>query len=232
MVTSPASRVPDRLPFEWLGGRLCLDFVNTVSWGGVERRNERLQSYGDLIRWAREAGLLTPTAAARLTRAAEAAPARAARALADAHALREALHQVFAARAAGRAPPSDATATLNRFLGRALGRLRLRAAADGCSWTFPEESDEPDRVLWPVAWSAAELLTSDDAGAIRMCAGERCGWLFLDRSRNRSRRWCDMRVCGNAAKVRRFYARRKAASEAARQSEGSAESRGSPPADG
>ena len=67
-----------------------------------------------------------------------------------------------------------------------------------------------DRPLWPVLRSAAALLTSDDIARIRECAAERCAWLFIDHSRNRSRRWCDMRDCGNRAKARRHYARAKA----------------------
>src|SRR5678809_1414556 len=77
---------------------------------------------------------------------------------------------------------------LNRFLGQALGRLRLQVEGDGCSWMFTDEGDELDRMLWPVAWSAASLLTSDDLRLVRRCAADRCGWLFLDHSRNRSRR--------------------------------------------
>jgi predicted RNA-binding Zn ribbon-like protein len=100
---------------------------------------------------------------------------------------------------------------LNRYLGRALGRLRLSVEGDACSWVFADEGDELDRMLWPVAWSAASLLTSADIGLVRRCASPRCGWLFLDRSRNRSRRWCDMKGCGNAAKARRYYARRRGA---------------------
>ncbi len=173
-------------PFEWIGGRTCLDFANTVTWRGSERPNERLGSYGDLLEWA-EASDET--------------------ALQSAHALREAVHEVFLARAESRPAAAGAATMLNRFLGQALGRLRLRVEGDGCSWAFTEEGDELDRMLWPVAWSAASLLTSDEIGLVRHCAAERCGWLFVDRSRNRSRRWCTMKACGNSAKARRHYAR-------------------------
>ncbi len=194
-------------PFEWIGGRTCLDFANTVTWRGSERPNERLGSYGDLLEWAGASDILDETAVRRLRRVARAAPAAAESALQSARALREAIHEVFLARAESRPAAAGAPATLNRFLGQALGRLRLQVEGDGCSWTFTEAGDELDRMLWPVAWSAASLLTSDDIGLVRHCAAERCGWLFVDRSRNRSRRWCNMKACGNSAKARRHYAR-------------------------
>ena len=54
-------------------------------------------------------------------------------------------------------------------------------------------------------------LTSEELDQVRECAGNTCGWLFVDMSRNHSRHWCDMRDCGNRAKVRRYYQRRKTA---------------------
>ena len=205
MTTSDTTEHP---PFEWIGGRICLDFANTVTWAGTELLNERLGRYGDLVEWAEQAEILTrrsgPATPARRPRR----PARPHAALSDAHALRKAIHDVVGARAEGREPERGAADTLNRFLGRALGRLRLGVEGDACSWVFVDEGDELDRMLWPVAWSAASLLTSDDAPLVRRCASERCGWLFVDRSRNRSRRWCDMKSCGNSAKARRHYARK------------------------
>lgn len=202
-------------PFEWHGGRVCLDFANTVAWSGEARPSERLASYGDLVEWAQQAEVLSEAAARRLRREARADPGAAADALRDAHALREAIHEVVTARAERREPSAAAAEMLNRFLGRALGRLRLGVEGDACSWTFVDQGDELDRMLWPVAWSTASLLTSADASLVRACANEHCGWLFVDRSRNRSRRWCDMKGCGNMAKARRHYARKRRSAPAA-----------------
>jgi predicted RNA-binding Zn ribbon-like protein len=203
-MTSLTTRHPR---FAWVGGRTCLDFANTIAWPAEGHARERLDSYGDLLQWAHAAGILDSGAVRRLRRAARSAPGAAELVLQDARALREAIYQVFRARSEHRDAEPGATTMLNRFLGQALGRLRLRVEGDGCSWMFVDQGDELDRMLWPVAWSAASLLTSDDVRLVRRCAAHQCGWLFVDHSRNRSRRWCTMKSCGNSAKARRHYAR-------------------------
>ncbi len=121
--------------------------------------------------------------------------------------LREAIFRVFSAIARESSPPTEATRRLNEALPQALARLRLVEDEPGFRWDW-EEDDALDRVLWPVVRSAAELLTSDQLDRVRECAAEDCAWLFIDGSKNRSRRWCDMAVCGNRSKVRRFRERR------------------------
>ncbi len=81
----------------------------------------------------------------------------------------------------------------------------------GYAWTWADDPNALDRMLWPLVRSAAELLVTGDLSRVRVCGGERCGWLFVDTSKNRSRRWCDMQDCGNVAKVRRFRTRQHAA---------------------
>lgn len=203
------SEPTDHPPFEWIGGSTCLDFVNTVSWNQFPRDHERLGSYGDLLEWADRTGVLDSAEVRQLRRAGKAESAAGDAALERAHRLREAIHEVLLARAEARDPDPRLADAFNRFLAEALGRLRLEVGAAECVWVFADQPDGPDRVLWPVAWSAAQLLTSPDAQLLRRCAAERCGWLFLDRSRNRSRRWCDMKACGNSEKARRFYARKR-----------------------
>jgi len=194
-------------PFEWVGGAPALDFTNTVSWSAPERTNERLRSYADLVRWIGAAGLASPDEVRALSRRAAARPREGGRIFGLALELRNALHQVFTAQAAGSGPDGPALERLNRFLGRASGRLRLDNGPGGWSWGW-SEGEDLERPLWRVAWSAAQLLTSEDLPRLKRCAGEQCGWVFLDRSRNHARRWCDMKVCGNNDKARRFYRRR------------------------
>jgi predicted RNA-binding Zn ribbon-like protein len=198
------------LHFELTGGALCLDFVNTKGDRPTVEPRELLLSYQDLVLWGVQAGAIPDTVARRLGPAARADAAVAHRALEHARQVREALFPIFSAVAAGRTAPAAAAASLNAALPRALAARRLELGAGSPSWVWVETSPpDLDRVLWPVVVSAAELLTSSELDRVRECPGERCAWLFLDRSRNRSRRWCDMSVCGNRSKARRHHARQR-----------------------
>jgi predicted RNA-binding Zn ribbon-like protein len=107
------------------------------------------------------------------------------------------------------APAADDLAVLNANVAASYPYLRLAGGEPRFVWTWAEGGDKLDQILWPVVRSAAEALTSGELERIRMCAGEHCGWLFIDRSKNRSRRWCDMQECGNVAKVRRYRRRQQ-----------------------
>jgi predicted RNA-binding Zn ribbon-like protein len=202
-------------PFKFRGGVLCLDFVNTLAWRLTDHPVEYLLSYEDLLTWGRQADLLAPdetkALSGRATTDLEDARAMLSRALA----LREAIHGVFSAAIAGKPQDEGALSALNRELSGALSRLRVVPAEGGSYiWAWDrggEEGGGPplERPLWPVARSAAELLTSSKLGRVKVCAGVGCGWMFLDESRNASRRWCDSRACGNRERVRKHFARKK-----------------------
>ena len=189
---------------------LCLGFANTLEDRLTGHPHETLNSYGDLLAWGSRQGILMGREAERLARQASRRPARAASTLERAVALREAIYRIFSAVAGGHsAPPAD-LAILNAVLAAALASLRIVTMGDGFAWVWPRGEEMLDRVVWPVALSAADLLTSSERRAVRECAAANCGWLFLDTTRNRSRRWCDMKVCGNRAKARRHYERKRA----------------------
>ena len=134
--------------------------------------------------------------------------ARAMRSLRRARRLREVLARVLAASGHDAPPAARDVGRLNVFLAAALKRRRLELRRTAVVWSWEnEESDTFDSLLWPIVLAAAELLASDRRTQIHECGGEGCGWLFLDTSRNRRRRWCTMRGCGNRAKARRFYER-------------------------
>lgn len=80
----------------------------------------------------------------------------------------------------------------------------------GFQWDWRENKGELDRLLWPVIQSAGDLMISNEVNRTRECEDDTCEWLFIDRSKNHSRRWCDMSDCGNRAKARRHYARKLA----------------------
>lgn len=195
---------------EMVGGRLCLDFANTVhSYDNDEPRDE-LKSYADLVSWSRQAGVLTDREARRLLREAAEHPVKANAALERGKQLRNATFRIFAAIAGEDAPARDDLATLNAALAEAMKRSRVVATSNGFDWGWAEDVYGLDQMLWPVARSAADLLTSDELDRTRECGGDICTWLFMDTSKNRSRRWCDMKGCGNRAKSRRHYERKRA----------------------
>jgi predicted RNA-binding Zn ribbon-like protein len=207
-------RVSTREGFEWVGGTPVLDFTNTVTWAPAGLENERLSEYADLVGWAREAGLVTRKEAGRLEGLAAESPGAGRDAIKRARRLREVLHEVLLAEASGRAPSEQAARRFDAALAQASARLTLRPGESGWSWAWrPRKGDDLAELLHPIAWAAAQLLTSDDRRFLKHCAADDCGWLFLDRSRNRARRWCDMKVCGNNAKARRFYHRHREAAE-------------------
>ncbi len=191
------------------GGRLCMDFANTVSWRS-SHHIERLDTYKDLVAWSRQARLLTDDQARALTRKASRRPfGESARIVQEAVALREAIYRIFAGFATGSPPlPADLFA-LNGALAKMLVRRRVVPVTRGFAWDWMH-TEALDYMLGPVAESAAYLLTSNELRYVRMCAADNCGWIFVDTTRNHSRRWCAMGVCGNRAKVRRFYRRTKA----------------------
>lgn len=206
----PQPAAPTAGPFELTRGGLCLDFVNT--WGDRARpETDQLRSFADFLGFAVQAGLLDETRRHRLER-------RMAGALGEGEAfgatlqLREGLYRIFAGLARGRVATARDLAGLNTVLKEGLAHLRIEArTADppaGFAWRF-EPSDLATAPLWPIARSAAELLTSPDAARVTQCDGSDCTWLFLDRSRTGNRRWCSMSSCGNRAKARRHYRRNK-----------------------
>ncbi len=193
--------------FELSGGRLCLDFANTVDRRPSDLPRELLGSYADLASWGVQAGAITRQEGLRLLRRAGREPAAAARVLEQVRAVREAIFAIASDLADRRPARREALAILDGALPAALGRLRLVQDRGRFTWGWGGGDEDLDRVLWPVVRSTAELLTSGDPERVRRCAGDDCAWLFIDRSRNGTRRWCDMTVCGNRSKARRFYRR-------------------------
>jgi predicted RNA-binding Zn ribbon-like protein len=183
-------------------------------------RREYLDSYPALAAWGRYAEAAAADQGDRPDRAAAGDPVEAGgpaeagdsleagRVLGRAIRLREALYPLFRQAARGQSPDPDDLGVLQAELTLALPHLRISWSPAGFAREWERGSLALDQVLWPVSWSAAELLTHGPLDRIRECPGQgNCGWLFLDLTKNASRRWCDMRVCGNRAKARRHYTR-------------------------
>jgi predicted RNA-binding Zn ribbon-like protein len=195
--------------FELIAGHLALDFVNTVDWrGDPERRRDLIDTFDDLLAFARQVGAVgagevrgMAAAAARDQHAAE-------RHLRRARRLREVLARLLAAAGRHARPEPRDVRVLNAFVAAARQKRRLEPRGIGFTWVWLTDDEANfSRMLWPIVLAAADLLTSDQRVRIHECAGNGCGWLFLDTSRNQRRRWCNMQGCGNRAKARRFYAR-------------------------
>lgn len=193
---------PDRLPL--IGNNLALDFANTASGRGGPHRLEHLVAPHHLLDWGGKAGLLTPR-----QRAAAAAQSAAALEwqLKEALALREAIHQTGTAIAAGRTAPGAALRRLAQSHRACLAEAEIVPARGRYAWRWPAGGTAA--LLGPITLAAVELLGQADPRRIRICRGEDCGWLFLDISKAGRRRWCEMGVCGNRAKAKRFAARRR-----------------------
>ena len=188
---------------------LCLDFVNSVERRRSGPPTDRLHGYAGLVSWARAAGVIGDLDAHRLLREAARRPSAADFAFRHALGLREAIYRVVSAAADRRLPRAGDVAILNGVIAQAGAAVQLAARDDRLQWTWRRERPALEQPLWLVARSAAHVLTSSLLATVRQCPAPDCGRLFLDGSRNRTRRWCDMRVCGNRAKARRHYARRR-----------------------
>lgn len=185
-MTTETYKLPARL-----GGNTALDFANTVEFRDTERRGDYLRTFGHLAAWcgvdggALDAHQQGETFAAALR-------------------LRDALYHIFTAYLDENPPATEDMAALNAALGRAQRRVETEDSEHFVwGWASPD-------ILAPIAQAAAELLTSDDLHRVRQCPN--CGWLFVDTSRNHSRRWCSMDFCGSQVKSRRQYQRKKAES--------------------
>ena len=191
--------------FQLVAGDPCLDFANTVGGKRGATTREYLNSYADFVSWCKQAGLLNGPAAEALVGRASRRPDDSAGALRRAIALRETIYGIFAAVASHKSPKVSDLDQLNAELSAHLGRLRVAAGRRGFEWTWAGADAALDQPLGPIARAAANLLTTPHAlERVRQCEGDRCGWLFVDSTKNHSRRWCVMSDCGNVAKVRRF----------------------------
>jgi predicted RNA-binding Zn ribbon-like protein len=191
-----------------LGGVLCLNFVNTTSGRGTERLLEHLFRFEHLLAWTRHAGAIDEATAKRLE--ADPPTARAGQQVLErALCLRDALHAIFTAVSKGGPAPAAALAEFNACLAEAMAAAAIESTPQGFAWRWTAAAMPPESLLWPIVRSAAELLTEGDLTRIKVCAGCFCGWMFLDRSRNGRRRWCEMEICGSRAKMRRYHQRQR-----------------------
>jgi predicted RNA-binding Zn ribbon-like protein len=196
-----------------LGGRLCLDFTNTVDPRLGNSAHDFLSDYAGLVRWSQYAGLLSEDEAEQLLKNAARRPAEANMTFERAIALREAIYRLFTAAAHSTIPEMTDLDTMQGAFVEAMTHAQLMPTTHGLQWEWAERKNAFGQMLWPVVRSAVELLTSEQMKKVKVCRGVGdCGWLFLDTSKNGSRQWCSMEGCGSRAKMRRHYARKRSLS--------------------
>jgi predicted RNA-binding Zn ribbon-like protein len=189
-----------------LGGHPALDFVNTVDSRGERWGPEFLNSYSDLVTWARRVDVIDDEEQRTLLSLATRSPCEAERELIRARELRETLHRIFLTEAYDEPVSERDLELLNEVARHAQKQRSLAIVDDTIKWRHAP-ADNLDAVAIRVSWLAANLLTSRrDRRPIRACEGPNCAWLFLDHSRNGHRRWCSDRTCGSHARVRKFRA--------------------------
>ena len=192
-----------------VGGRLCLDFMNTVPGRGGADLGEYFNRYQDLVAWSRHVGTITHREAKTLSLIATQLPPEAKAAHGRAIELREIIYGIFSCIVEGESPTEKDLKAFNDYLSRTMRQSRIIKTKDGLFWDSNGDKKQLDWILNPIVRSAADLLVSDETKKIKSCSDPKCGWLFLDISRNQSRRWCDMKDCGNRAKASRFYKKKQ-----------------------
>ena len=191
---------------ELVGGALCLDFANTIN-SRLYPEHDYLMQYADLVGWANKVGILSPAQASQLKRRVKQNVNEGEVALQEGQSIRELLYRIFSDVARGSEPNQKDLEMFVNAYGEAFSRGRLTKEDNHYTTTW--KSDETsDAVLWPILHSAFRLLHSEDLRHVKECPG--CGWLFLDTSKNQSRRWCSMNTCGARDKMRRYHTRQRA----------------------
>jgi predicted RNA-binding Zn ribbon-like protein len=190
-----------------LGGTLAFDFANTSSGRGWPSHLEHLHAAQDVADWAEHVKLLSPADAVWLRGALTSDPALADLLLRRALSTREDIHAICAEIATGRPVPSLRLDSLARAHAANLAHARLVDENGRYVWSWEPRQWPVEALLGPIVLSALTTLTQGDLARLKRCQNEKCGWVFFDTTKNRSRRWCEMEICGNRAKQKRFAAR-------------------------
>lgn len=198
-------------PYMMVGERLCMDFINTVSWReSAEKRRDWFTSYAKLVDWCIHAEVLTGQQAKSLLIKSKEKPSEAGDVLKQAIEMREVMYQIFKDISKETSPHPRDLERFNEYVSRFYQSMQVIHEKDHYTLQFKNTGKTLDSMLPPILQSAVDILVSkNDLERVKQCEGDPCGWLFFDTSRNRSRRWCSMADCGNRAKARRFYQKEK-----------------------
>jgi predicted RNA-binding Zn ribbon-like protein len=207
MKTIAASETSRAGSLPLIGKELALDFANTASGRGSPTHQDHLRRAEDVVAWAQHARVLTAADVDRVSRVLSYNRKLAGKLVARALKLRDLVYSIGATVAAGRKPEDRSIQQLVQLHGECIAHSHLRSIGETFAWTWDATVAPVQAILGPIALSALTLLTQADLSRIKQCEGQFCGWLFFDVTKNKRRRWCEMEVCGNRAKQRRFHAR-------------------------
>jgi predicted RNA-binding Zn ribbon-like protein len=189
-------------------GHPVLEFTNTVSNHASEHPGEKLFNYEDLLAWTGKVGLLHEEQLQMLMRKAATQPKESAAIFAKSLELRESVYRIFVAKTNGKSPAEEDLTILNALLTRLTSGAQIVYHSGRFDWEWNFDESALEAPLWVIVLSAVDLMTSEHLKWLGQCADEEgCGWLFVDTSKNHSRRWCDINDCGNRAKQRRYQQR-------------------------
>ena len=188
---------------------LALNFANTESGRGGEHHLNHLKSAADVLTWARHADVITDSAAQQGHGLVKEKKALAERIFQGAVSLRSAIYDINAAFVAGREPGEISLKALIAEHCETLRGAKLLQQGSRYDWSWNPDDDLAAAILGPIAEAAIGLLTRQEKSRIKQCRGMHCGWLFLDTTKNNSRCWCDMRVCGNRSKIKAMRMRNR-----------------------
>jgi predicted RNA-binding Zn ribbon-like protein len=192
-----------------VGGELALDFVNTSSGRGTAGHQEHLRDFEALMQWIEHARVASSEHCEFMRRAGRRQPGRAIAAFKEALRLRDLIWHIGDALVRRRVVPNALLRKLTKAHAANLAGAEIEVRGGMYSWSWSPRRDLQAAILGPLTLSALSLLMEKDLSRTKRCDGTECGWLFLDATKNKSRRWCEMRVCGNRAKVRRARAKRR-----------------------
>jgi predicted RNA-binding Zn ribbon-like protein len=210
-MTEATAEAPTRagiLPL--VGSELAFDFTNTSSGRGGPQHIENFRAPEHILIWARRAMMLAPRDGDTIERRLAEDPALGRQLFERALALREVIYAIGLACARGETPRKDDVDALAHAHAACVAKARLAPHEANFAWVWHPEDGVVEAILGPIALSALTTLSQSDLTRVKQCAGEHCGWLFFDTTKNKRRRWCEMEVCGNRAKQKAHRARAQA----------------------
>jgi predicted RNA-binding Zn ribbon-like protein len=190
-----------------VAGKLALDFTNTESGRGSAEHLDHLQTAGDLVAWAAHAKIIGEKDAALARRVIKDQNKLARHLIARGRFLRETIYQINSHVVAGKSPAEKLLHSLTAAYAEMLATATLTPHESHYEWAWHPKVELAAAILGPIMLSALDLLLDADLSRIKQCRGNHCGWLFFDNTKNKSRQWCDMSVCGNRAKASALRAR-------------------------